>query len=71
MSRLILNIEDGIDPAVALYYATKVAAQGRISKTAGKEHYCFMTVFKNGVRVMASITSKGTDTMRIYQGPKP
>lgn len=71
MSRLILNIDDSIEPADALYYAQRVAAGGRVSKTAGKEHYACMSVFKNGVRVWASITRNGTDTMRVYRGPKP
>ncbi len=63
MSKIhIKNISSHLDTKV-LPCVIEVMRMGRISKTAGQEHYCAVTTFHSPeVVVIAGITKTGADT---------
>ena len=66
MSRMVITVDaDDVSDLNALYYALKVVQQGRVSESKNGPCYCFVTTFKNGVRVCAERTKNGTDTFRV------
>ena len=50
MSRIIIDIRDNIDPAVALLRVGNVIHQGKISKD--DTQYCWLTTFHDGTVVI-------------------
>ena len=65
MPKLIITVDDTVDDLSAAYYVMKVIQQGRISESKNGRCYCFVTTFKNGVRVNAERTAGGADTFRV------
>ena len=65
MSRLIINIRDGVSEAKAIRHVAQVIEEGRVSNE-GKQ-YCYVTTFMDGVGVSASITKNGTDTFTVWR----
>lgn len=65
MNRLILNIEDGIDPDEACYKVAMVIQGGLVSETSKGKQYCFATVFRDGICVTAFKTKTG-HSFRVY-----
>lgn len=63
MARIIVNIEDGVDPREALKHVDMVMSNGRISDHG--KCYCYCTVFKNGPEVYATRTKAGADVFRV------
>lgn len=63
MSRLIINYDDDIPTPNALHYVKTVVDLDRISGSG--DCYCYVTSFKDGTRVFAEVTKKGTDTFRV------
>lgn len=49
----------------------KVIQEGFLSETNKQKHYCFVTEFKNGIRVMSSVTRKGSFTFRVMKSDRP
>ena len=45
MSRLIIDVRDGISDEDAITAVKQVVAEGRVSQAAGIPHYCWATVF--------------------------
>jgi len=50
MSRIIIDVRDDIDPAVALLRVGNVIHQGKISKD--NTQYCWLTTFHDGTQVI-------------------
>jgi len=50
MSRIIIDVRDDIDPAVALLHVGNVIHQGKISKD--NTQYCWLTTFYDGTQVI-------------------
>jgi len=50
VSRIIIDVRDNIDPAVALLYVGNVIYQGKISKD--NTQYCWLTTFHDGTQVI-------------------
>ena len=70
--KLIVTIDDEeTSDLQASYYVMKVIQEGLLSETNKQKHYCFVTEFKNGVRVMSSITRKGSFTFRVMKSDRP
>jgi len=44
--RIIVDIKDDIDPALALDALKQVVKEGKISEAAGVNHYCWATLFR-------------------------
>ena len=65
MPRMIVTIDDTVDDLTAAYAVLKVIQQGKISESKNGRCYCFVTTFKNGVRVYAERTKTGADTFRV------
>lgn len=51
MPKMVIDIRDGIDPSRALSCIGAVVAQGRVSESAGRMHYCWHTTFIDGTHV--------------------
>lgn len=65
MPRMVITIDDTVDDLTAAYCVLKVIEQGKISESKNGRCYCFVTTFKNGVRVYAERTKTGADTFRV------
>lgn len=65
MPKMIITIDDTVDDLTAAFCVAQVVRQGRISESKNGRCYCFLTTFKNGVRVYAERTGAGTDTFRV------
>ena len=63
MNRIIINIDNGIDPECAARMVAAVIGQGRISKH-GKQ-FCYVTTFHNECVVYAGKTRNGSDVFRV------
>ena len=50
MSKIIIDIRDDIDPAVALLRVGNVIHNGRVSKD--NTQYCWLTIFHDGTEVI-------------------
>lgn len=64
MSRIIINYDDDIPDANAIYYVDAVISMGRCSGL-NEESYCYVSQFKDGTVVLADVTKSGTDVFRI------
>jgi hypothetical protein len=62
MSIIKIQNDTVLDDVSAMYYVMKVVQGGRVS---GKDQYCYLTTFKNGIHVYAHRTKRGTDVFRI------
>lgn len=71
MTRLIIDYDESMSPENACYYALQTVRQGRISQAGGIDHFCWHSVFTNGVAVSTrrKKTAKAADSLVIY--PKP
>ena len=66
--KIIVTIDDEETSNLqASYYVMKVIQEGLLSETNKQKHYCFVTEFKNRIRVMSSITRKGSFTFRVMK----
>ena len=61
--KLLVKIEEGIDPTLALDSVKQVIAEGRISNN-GKQ-YCYLTVFVSGIVVATDLSKSGTDIFNV------
>jgi hypothetical protein len=66
MSRIIINIQEGIDPREAVSRVVSVMREGRVSGSGDREQYCYVTTWKSGYIVYADLTRKGHDTFRVH-----
>lgn len=66
--KLLVKIEEGIDPAIALDAVKRVIGEGRISNN-GKQ-YCYLTVFVSGIVVATDLSKTGTDIFHVYEEVK-
>lgn len=64
--RIILNIEEGIDPREAIRCTESIIASGIISDN-GKS-LCSCIVFRNGTTVYTYQTRNGTDVFNLSKG---
>lgn len=62
-SRIIINVEDDIAPAVAAYRVASVVGEGRVSGNG--ECYCYATTFTDGAAVYAVRRKSGTDVFYV------
>lgn len=67
MPKMTTTIDDTVDDLTAAYAVLKVVQQGRISENKNGRCYCFVTTFKNGVKVFADRTKSGTDTFKVMK----
>jgi hypothetical protein len=65
MKKIILRIDDNIDDEKALRMALVVVEMGKISKTDGKDQYCFHSTFKDDTAVSVLKQPTGTETFYI------
>ena len=65
MPKMIITIDDTVDDLTAAYAVLKVVQHGRISENKNGRSYCFVTTFKDGVKVAADLTPSKTDTFRV------
>lgn len=65
MSRIIINIADGVDEMEAIERVRSVMRGGRICVSAGREQYCYVTSWHSGYLVYASTTKNGTDVFHV------
>jgi hypothetical protein len=63
MSRIIINIEDGIDQDDAILLVKWVINAGRSSDDGGQ--YCYVTTWKTGHVVCSGKSKKGTDIFNV------
>lgn len=66
MNKLIINIDDDIEPDEACYKVAMVIQGGLVSKTSKGKQYCFGTRFKDGVMVAATKIKTG-HSFRVYK----
>jgi hypothetical protein len=62
IKRIIINIGEGITEEDATRYVANVISGGRISQAGGIKHFCWMTTWKDGMRVATARKKKGQDT---------
>lgn len=67
MPRMTITIDDTVDDLTAAWAVTNVIKQGRISENKNGRCYCFVTIFKNDVKVYADRTKSGTDTFKVMK----
>ena len=60
MEKIIIENRTDMLMRDAIYYVKHVISQGRISESAGKKQYCFVTTWKDGTVVYAH-KNKGSD----------
>jgi len=58
MNKLIIDNQSDLSDTDALRYVLRVVDEGRISETAGRAQYCFVTAWKDGVVVYAMLNKK-------------
>lgn len=63
---IIKNKTKHISDTKAVELVSIVVKQGLISNGTYGEQYCFMTTFKDDIRVWASKTKNGTHTFDVY-----
>lgn len=64
--RIIINIEnDLIDDERAVKMVRSIIAEGRISTSSGRKHYCSATTFMGGGTAFATKRTDTTDTFYI------
>lgn len=69
MRRIIINIDDDVnhlEDSNIIQRVLSVVNQGRISKTANREHYCHVTTWTDRTGVFATRNAKGTDIFRVF-----
>lgn len=64
MEKIIIHIED-YDAMTALEMVRLVINQGKISKTANREHYCHCVTFKNDGIVSSVNRKENTNTFYV------
>lgn len=69
--KLIIHLEGDITELQALNFVREVVMMGRISSTAGREHYCHVSTFRFGkdnkeAEVSAYKRTEGTDTFKVW-----
>lgn len=57
--RIIINVDEGIDPERAIGMVFQVMGMGRVSKN-GKQ-YCYVSTFSGGHVVYSNVTKNGSD----------
>lgn len=69
MSRIIINIRDGISEEDAIYMVKLSMESGRISSNKNGKHYCWMTTFKTGEAVSVTAKKKGqtSDIFNVFK----
>ena len=67
--KIIIDIDETIDPSSALDAVNVVIQRGRVSQAAGILHYCWVTVFNSGIIVASKRKrSKGAaDSFIVYR----
>lgn len=71
MSKIIIHIKDDIDEAKAISFVHDVIQDGEVSETAGRKHYCHLTVWhKSGHAVSTSNRKEGLNTFHVYRMPE-
>ena len=70
MGRIILDFPDDMDPIDAMSFVIQVLGGGLVSKSRGREQYCFLTTFKTykgrfAVYARPRRSDKATDSFQI------
>lgn len=66
MRKITIEIDDDIEDLTAMWAALNVVRYGRVSDNG--RQYCFVTTFKNGVKVFTRRTRAGTDVFHVTKG---
>jgi hypothetical protein len=67
--RIIINIDDdAVEDYPAVLRVLSIIAEGRISQTANRRHYCGATTYRDGRVTFATKRTDATDTF--YLLPK-
>lgn len=69
MRRIIINIDEGCDHITdqdIVAMLGYIISNGRVSKTAGREHYCHVTTWTDRTGIFATRNTKGTDIFRVF-----
>ena len=65
MKRLILNIDDNVTDIAAIAATMAIVQEGKISKTANGDQYCFHSITNSGVEISITKRKSGTETFFI------
>jgi hypothetical protein len=69
MRRININIDDSLTDRQAIDRVERVIDQGKISKGPnGVDQYCWLTTFRDGTGVYATVTQAGNATFTVKRG---
>ncbi len=71
MSKIIVDNRTNVPDSDVLRRVLLVMAEGRISETAGKQHYCHMSTWKDGMVIYAGINAKSDRFVVMKDEAKP
>ncbi len=71
MNKIIIDNRTSEPDGDVLRRVLLVMAEGRISKTAGKAHYCHVTTWKDGMVIYAGINARSDRFVVMKDETKP